>query len=548
MNYAFFSLLGSGFLLTVLFMELSVQPLQAQSRARKHLYSVSDDHWAGAASTSPPVWSRDGEEVIFQYTREEGIAQIWAAQRDGSKLRRLTQGNYRAGHPSTCSQDDRLAFVSDKSGARQIYVQHPDGKVEQLTTGSPDKSWPVFSPDCSQVVFVQVRNLEAGHNDLHVLDVESRVVRSLLDDVRYLGWSSWSADGQWVFFYREISGFPNQIWRIRPDGTGAQALTHGDHGDYWYLTMALRTNLLAFAHNPRHQLQWGNNADLWLINLDTDTCRPLTSAPWHEHAQSLSPDGLHLAYWDNRSGDIEVYVMNFETGQRQAITEQRPDEITQWARRDGAEAALQVLQADPTVPISGAALTQYLAEQAQQAASPLVELAQRAREALPESQALRQAYARELFRAGAFAKARAQYEVLHQLEPYAADVAGRLSALYLLEHYAGTPLQNLEQAPLSEAVVNRLGYVLLRQERFAEAVDVLRWNTAFYPSSLNAYDSLGEALYWARAYEAAQRMYEQVLDLDPGNANALRFLERIAQRANQPPPAPIACPLVSLEE
>jgi hypothetical protein len=51
-----------------------------------------------------------------------------------------------------------------------------------------------------------------------------------------------------------------------------------------------------------------------------------------------------------------------------------------------------------------------------------------------------------------------------------------------------------EAATFREAELNRLGYRLLRQQKHAEAIAILRRNVALYPASSNALDSLAEAL------------------------------------------------------
>lgn len=51
-----------------------------------------------------------------------------------------------------------------------------------------------------------------------------------------------------------------------------------------------------------------------------------------------------------------------------------------------------------------------------------------------------------------------------------------------------------EAATFREADINRLGYRLLRQQKYPEAIAILRWNVALYPASSNALDSLAEAL------------------------------------------------------
>ncbi len=58
-----------------------------------------------------------------------------------------------------------------------------------------------------------------------------------------------------------------------------------------------------------------------------------------------------------------------------------------------------------------------------------------------------------------------------------------------------------------EPAVNQLGYQLLNQKKFNEAIEVFRKNIELFPESANVYDSLGEALEQAGKLEEARQNY-----------------------------------------
>ena len=70
------------------------------------------------------------------------------------------------------------------------------------------------------------------------------------------------------------------------------------------------------------------------------------------------------------------------------------------------------------------------------------------------------------------------------------------------------------QGPLfREDRLNMVGYRLLRSQKVAEAVTVLRKNLELYPASSNTYDSLGEALEAAGSREEALHVTRQGLEV-----------------------------------
>ncbi len=84
---------------------------------------------------------------------------------------------------------------------------------------------------------------------------------------------------------------------------------------------------------------------------------------------------------------------------------------------------------------------------------------------------------------------------------------------------------------LRESMLNRLGYRLLSEERYDEAIAMFELNVRAFPESWNVYDSLAEALMKNGDFEGATRNYNHSLEINPGNENASRMLERIERKS-----------------
>jgi tetratricopeptide (TPR) repeat protein len=80
---------------------------------------------------------------------------------------------------------------------------------------------------------------------------------------------------------------------------------------------------------------------------------------------------------------------------------------------------------------------------------------------------------------------------------------------------------------VTEALVNRSGYAVLRGGNPAAAVALFRLNAEAHPRSGNVHDSLGEALMAAGEREAAIASYRRSLELDPSNDNAREKLREL---------------------
>ncbi len=81
-----------------------------------------------------------------------------------------------------------------------------------------------------------------------------------------------------------------------------------------------------------------------------------------------------------------------------------------------------------------------------------------------------------------------------------------------------------------ERDMNSIGYGLLEQRRFDEAIRVFEFLTVAYPKSANTWDSLGEGHLRAGHVAAAITGYEKALELDPTSATIPPILEELRRR------------------
>lgn len=89
-------------------------------------------------------------------------------------------------------------------------------------------------------------------------------------------------------------------------------------------------------------------------------------------------------------------------------------------------------------------------------------------------------------------------------------------------------MDNPSTAGLStERDVNALGYRLMGSGKLADATVVFELNVAANPNSFNVYDSMAEAYMTAGDNDRAIEFYRKSLELNPGNTNATKMLDRL---------------------
>ena len=78
-----------------------------------------------------------------------------------------------------------------------------------------------------------------------------------------------------------------------------------------------------------------------------------------------------------------------------------------------------------------------------------------------------------------------------------------------------------------ENEINNWGYMLLKEKRIKDAIEIFKLNVALYPNSANTYDSLGEMYAFMDEKVLAIENYEYSLKLNPKNKNAEEQLKKL---------------------
>ena len=190
--------------------------------------------FASSQATDPAV-TRDGRRLA--YAQHQVRQNVWRVELAGGSAaagppRQLSPSTREDGWPQYSPDGRRIAFLSDRSGTRQIYLCDADGlNLTQLTSlaDGVERPYPGWSPDGRTIVFAARAE---GNLELHVVDVQGGVPRRLTKEASAEYHPQWSRDGTWIYFASDRTGAP-QIWKMPGSGGGAVQVTeHGGQGPF----------------------------------------------------------------------------------------------------------------------------------------------------------------------------------------------------------------------------------------------------------------------------------------------------------------------------
>jgi Tol biopolymer transport system component len=119
---------------------------------------------------------------------------------------------------------NQVAFISYRSGAGEIWVAGLDGSsLRRLTDlGGSETVIGSWSPDASRVVFTSVID---GNSDIYSVGAEGgRPVRLTVEPSMDI-LPSYSADGRWIYFSKNVTSVEFRVWRIPAEGGRAVQIT-----------------------------------------------------------------------------------------------------------------------------------------------------------------------------------------------------------------------------------------------------------------------------------------------------------------------------------
>jgi serine/threonine protein kinase len=196
------------------------------------------------------------------------------------------------------------------SGSQLVWYDASGKQGEPVLPESADYYWPALSPDGSKLaVDIEVNSL----GDIWVIDLARHTKTRITFGPQSSGDPVWWPDGKSVVFSYGAPGANDSIYRQNADGTGSKEKLFETPGitDFPFSVTPDGRYIAYMRHDPKSNTGW----DIWALpTFDDQKPFPVVATNFLDVTPSFSPDGKWLAYANDETGRVEVYIQPFPGG------------------------------------------------------------------------------------------------------------------------------------------------------------------------------------------------------------------------------------------
>jgi TolB protein len=262
-----------------------------------------------------PVVSPSGDRIAF-FSNRGGTDDLYVIGTDGTGEKQLTHSPENETSLQWSADGKRIVYAVQNDAASRLYAIHPDGTHVRELGHFPGRT-PTVSPDGKHVVFM------AGTwtaTRLMVSSMNGGDARQINDGTTIAWNNHWSPDGKRIAFTgRNVPGGELAVYVMNAGGMGRRQVTNiaPEEGGAQWPVWSPDGRTLAVQVNSRVQK---GSAHIWVVDVASGDAHKLAAheGAYLDETPSWFPDGKRIAFQSNRTGRMEVWVMNVDgSGQRQ---------------------------------------------------------------------------------------------------------------------------------------------------------------------------------------------------------------------------------------
>jgi len=263
-----------------------------------------------------PVVSPDGSRIVFLSNRG-GAEDLFVMGADGTGETQLTRTPEAETAPGWTPDGKQVVFSIFANDTSRLFAIDPDGKNQRGIASVPGRA-PTLSPDGKRLVYM-AGTWTATRLMVSALDGSNA---KQITDGSSIAWNNhWSPDGGRIAFTgrTDLNG-ALAVFVMNADGSERRQVTHlsPEEGRAQWPVWSPDGRRLAIQVNDNDPKV--HTSHIGIVDFSTGDTRKLAAhtQPYLDETPSWFPDGKRIAFQSDRSGRMEVWVMNADgSGQRQ---------------------------------------------------------------------------------------------------------------------------------------------------------------------------------------------------------------------------------------
>lgn len=288
---------------------------------RKLAHTISNDVMFALTGKKGPFTSK----IAFVSDRT-GKKEVYLMDYDGANVVKVTSNFTHAMAPAWDPDGKRLVFTAITRNNKNVRNHNlflydlPTGKITMLSNRQGINSGAAFSPKGDKIALTMSF---PGNPEIFLMDPVSKVVQRITNSFGLDVDPSWSPDGKWIAFVSDRPGRP-MVYKMEASGANVQRLTFAGHYNATP-SWSPQGNKIAFAG-------WdGGKFDIFIMNTDGTNIERLTKNMGNNEDPDFAPDGYFLVYSSNRKGKKNLYITNIDnTVHRQITSDFGNSEAPKW--------------------------------------------------------------------------------------------------------------------------------------------------------------------------------------------------------------------------
>ncbi|HXG85780.1 MAG TPA: DPP IV N-terminal domain-containing protein, partial [Pyrinomonadaceae bacterium] len=284
------------------------------------------------------AWSRDGEWIYFSSNAADiaGMNDIFRVRASGGTPLPFSSDRYTNEFGASLAPDGTMAFtargISNSQWWRkgrshidesEIWLKR-DANYEKITDAGAKQLWTMWSADGSRIYFVSDRS---GAQNIWTLPLKGQAKQLTNFTGGRVLWANISGDGKQIVFERDF-----QIWQMDTGGgkpSRIPIILRGTAANPLAERVSLSSQIREFSLSPDgKKVALASRGEIFAaLSKEAGEAVRITNTPAPESFVAWSPDSRKLVYNSERDGVMSVYQYDFATETETRLTRNGNDAL-----------------------------------------------------------------------------------------------------------------------------------------------------------------------------------------------------------------------------